>query len=74
MLHHSDLIDSTNLVYIVTQVQPSEIYNFGAQPHVKVSFGMAEYTGDIDGLRTLHLLDAICTCGLEASAQFENQN
>src|SRR6266550_7863003 len=47
-LHYGDLGDSTNLVYIIAQVQPTEIYNLGAQSHVKVSFEMAEYTGDID--------------------------
>ena len=43
-LHHGDLSDSTNLVYIIAQVQPTEVYNLGAQSHVKVSFGLAEYT------------------------------
>ena len=55
-LHYGDLSDSTNLVYIIAQVQPTEIYNLGAQSHVKVSFEMAEYTGDVDGLGTLRLL------------------
>ena len=64
-LHYGDLSDSTNLVYIIAQVQPTEVYNLGAQSHVKVSFEMAEYTGDVDGLGTLRLLDAIRTCGLE---------
>jgi len=62
--------DSTNLVYIIAQVQPTEIYNLGAQSHVKVSFEMAEYTGDVDGLGTLRLLDAIRTCGLEKHIRF----
>ncbi|KAI0267284.1 hypothetical protein BC834DRAFT_981273 [Gloeopeniophorella convolvens] len=69
-LHHGDLSDSTNLVYIVAQVQPSEIYNLGAQSHVKVSFEMAEYTGDVDALGTLRLLDAIRTCGLQNHIRF----
>ncbi|KII91473.1 hypothetical protein PLICRDRAFT_106001 [Plicaturopsis crispa FD-325 SS-3] len=69
-LHYGDLSDSTNLVYIIAQVQPSEIYNLGAQSHVKVSFEMAEYTGDVDGLGTLRLLDAIRTCGLEKHVRF----
>ncbi|KAK4686392.1 GDPmannose 4,6-dehydratase, partial [Tremellales sp. Uapishka_1] len=69
-LHYGDLTDSTNLVYIISQVQPSEIYNLGAQSHVKVSFEMAEYTGDVDGLGTLRLLDAIRTCGLEKLVKF----
>lgn len=69
-MHHGDLSDSTNLVYIIAQVQPTEIYNLGAQSHVKVSFEMAEYTGDVDGLGTLRLLDAIRTCGLEKHVRF----
>jgi len=70
LLHYGDLSDSTNLVYIIAQVQPTEIYNLGAQSHVKVSFEMAEYTGDVDGLGTLRLLDAIRTCGLEKHVRF----
>ncbi|KAF8726491.1 hypothetical protein AX14_007834 [Amanita brunnescens Koide BX004] len=69
-LHYGDLGDSTNLVYIIAQVQPTEIYNLGAQSHVKVSFEMAEYTGDVDALGTLRLLDAIRTCGLEKYVRF----
>jgi len=69
-LHHGDLSDSTNLVYIIAQVQPTEVYNLGAQSHVKVSFDMAEYTGDVDALGTLRLLDAIRTCGLEKHVRF----
>jgi GDPmannose 4,6-dehydratase len=69
-LHHGDLSDSTNLVYIIAQVQPSEIYNLGAQSHVKVSFDMAEYTGDVDALGTLRLLDAVRTCGLQNHVRF----
>ncbi|KAF8685188.1 GDP-mannose 4,6-dehydratase [Rhizoctonia solani] len=69
-LHYGDLSDSTNLVYVIAQVQPTEVYNLGAQSHVKVSFEMAEYTGDVDGLGTLRLLDAIRTCGLEKHIRF----
>jgi len=69
-LHYGDLSDSTNLVYIIAQVQPTEIYNLGAQSHVKVSFEMAEYTGDVDALGTLRLLDAVRTCGLEKYIRF----
>lgn len=58
------MTDSTCLVHIISQVQPTEIYNLAAQSHVKVSFDMAEYTGDVDGLGTLRLLDAIRTCSL----------
>jgi len=69
-LHYGDLSDSTNLVYIIAQVQPTEVYNLGAMSHVKVSFEMAEYTGDVDGLGTLRLLDAIRTCGLQQHIRF----
>ncbi|KIM62846.1 hypothetical protein SCLCIDRAFT_1214635 [Scleroderma citrinum Foug A] len=69
-LHYGDLSDSTNLVYILAQVLPTEIYNLGAQSHVKVSFEMAEYTADVDGLGTLRLLDAIRTVGLEKHVRF----
>ncbi|KZW00355.1 GDP-mannose 4,6-dehydratase [Exidia glandulosa HHB12029] len=68
--HYGDLTDSTNLVYILAQVKPTEVYNLGAQSHVKVSFEMAEYTGDVDALGTLRLLDAIRTCGLEKHIRF----
>ncbi|KAG8904866.1 hypothetical protein FRB99_001033 [Tulasnella sp. 403] len=60
----------TNLVYILAQVRPTEVYNLGAQSHVKVSFEMSEYTGDVDGLGTLRLLDAIRTVGLEKYVRF----
>jgi GDPmannose 4,6-dehydratase len=70
ILHYGDLTDTTNLVYIISQVMPSEIYNLGAQSHVKVSFEMAEYTGDVDGLGTLRILDAIRTAGLEKHVRF----
>ncbi|TPX36704.1 GDP-mannose 4,6-dehydratase [Synchytrium microbalum] len=70
LLHYGDLTDSTNLVHILAKVQPTEVYNLGAQSHVKVSFDMAEYTGDVDGLGTLRLLDAIRTCGLSNRVRF----
>ncbi|KAI0718562.1 GDP-mannose 4,6-dehydratase [Cerioporus squamosus] len=69
-LHYGDLTDSTNLVYIISSVRPTEVYNLGAQSHVKVSFEMAEYTGDVDALGTLRLLDAIRTCGFEKVVRF----
>jgi len=69
-LHYGDLADTTNLVGIIAQVQPTEVYNLAAQSHVKVSFDMAEYTGDVDGLGTLRLLDAIRTCGLTQHIRF----
>ncbi|KAI8622770.1 hypothetical protein BC830DRAFT_1087731 [Chytriomyces sp. MP71] len=70
ILHYGDLTDSTNLVKIINTVKPDEIYNLGAQSHVKVSFDMAEYTADVDGVGTLRILDAIRTCGLEHKVKF----
>jgi len=69
-LHYGDLTDSTNLTSILAQVQPDEIYNLGAQSHVKVSFEMPEYTGEVDGIGTLRLLDAIRSTGLEKKVRF----
>eukprot|EP00833_Pecoramyces_ruminatium_P001044 jgi/Orpsp1_1/1175076/evm.model.c7180000052534.1 len=70
ILHYGDLTDSSCLVNIINQVQPDEIYNLGAQSHVKVSFEMAEYTSNVDGLGTLRFLDAIRTCKLEKKIKF----
>jgi len=70
ILHYGDLTDSSNLVSIVSKVRPTEIYNLGAQSHVKVSFDMAEYTADVDGVGTLRLLDAIRSCGLSDQVRF----
>jgi len=70
ILHYGDLTDSTCLVKIINQVQPDEIYNLGAQSHVKVSFELAEYTSNVDGLGTLRLLDAIRTCRLDKQVKF----
>uniref|UniRef100_A0A8C9W8B3 GDP-mannose 4,6 dehydratase n=1 Tax=Scleropages formosus TaxID=113540 RepID=A0A8C9W8B3_SCLFO len=69
-LHYGDLTDSTCLVKIINEIKPTEIYNLGAQSHVKISFDLAEYTADVDGLGTLRLLDAIKTCGLIGSVRF----
>jgi len=69
-LHYGDLIDSSNLCSIVGKVRPDEIYNLAAQSHVKVSFEMPEYTGDVDGIGTLRLLEAVRTCGLEKTTRF----
>jgi GDPmannose 4,6-dehydratase len=63
-LHYGDLADSTNLIRIVQEVQPDEIYNLGAMSHVKVSFDTPEYTADVDGLGTLRLLEAVRILGL----------
>jgi GDPmannose 4,6-dehydratase len=64
-LHYGDLTDSTNLVRVIQIVQPDEIYNLGAQSHVKVSFEMPEYTGMVDGLGTLRILEAVRLLGME---------
>lgn len=70
LLHYGDLIDGNCLVKIINSVKPSEIYNLGAQSHVKVSFDLAEYTAEVDAVGTLRLLDAIKTCGLQDSVRF----
>ena len=64
-LHYGDLTDSTNLVRVIKQVQPDEIYNLGAQSHVKVSFEMPEYTADVDAVGTLRILEAVRLLGME---------
>jgi len=64
-LHYGDLTDSTNLVRVIQLTQPDEIYNLGAQSHVKVSFEMPEYTGIVDGLGTLRILEAVRLLGME---------
>ena len=64
-LHYGDLTDSTNLVRVIQLVQPDEIYNLGAQSHVKVSFDMPEYTGQTDALGTLRVLEAVRLLGME---------
>lgn len=69
-LHYGDLTDSTNLIHVLRKTTPDEIYNLGAQSHVKVSFEMPEYTGNVDGLGTLRLLDAIRDAGLASSVRF----
>lgn len=64
-LHYGDLTDSTNIIRIIQEVQPDEIYNLGAMSHVKVSFDSPEYVGNVDGLGTLRLLEAVRILGLE---------
>jgi len=64
-LHYGDLTDSTNLIRIIQQTQPDEIYNLGAMSHVKVSFDIPEYTANADGIGTLRLLEAIRILGME---------
>jgi len=70
VLHYGDLTDATNLIRIVQEIQPDEIYNLGAQSHVKVSFESPEYTADADALGTLRLLEAIRMLGLEKKTRF----
>src|SRR6201996_6256964 len=63
-LHYGDLTDSTNLIRLVQEVQPDEIYNLAAQSHVKVSFETPEYTANADGVGTLRILEAVRLLGL----------
>lgn len=69
-LHYGDLTDSTNLIRIVQEVQPDEIYNLGAMSHVQVSFEQPEYTGDADALGTTRLLESIRILGLTKKTRF----
>ena len=69
-LHYGDLSDTSNLVRIIQETQPDEIYNLGAQSHVAVSFESPEYTADVDGMGTLRLLEAIRILGLEKKTRF----
>ena len=70
LLHHGDLTDSSNLVRVMQQVQPDEVYNLGAQSHVGVSFEEPEYTADCDAMGTLRLLEAIRILGLAGKTRF----
>lgn len=69
-LHYGDLTDSSNLIRILQDVQPDEVYNLGAQSHVGVSFEQPEYTADVDGLGTLRLLEGIRLLGMEKKCRF----
>ncbi len=69
-LHYGDLTDASNLIRIMQEVQPDEIYNLGAQSHVAVSFESPEYTADVDALGTLRLLEAIRILGLEKKTKY----
>ena len=64
-LHYGDLTDATNIIGVIKKVQPDEIYNLGAMSHVKVSFETPEYTGQVDGLGTLRVLEAVRLLGME---------
>ena len=70
ILHYGDLTDSTNLIRIIQEVQPDEIYNLGAMSHVKVSFEMPEYTADVDAMGALRLLEAIRILGLKDKTRY----
>jgi GDPmannose 4,6-dehydratase len=70
VLHYGDLTDATNLIRILAEVRPTEIYNLAAQSHVQVSFETPEYTANADGIGTLRLLEAIRILGLSKSARF----
>ena len=69
-MHYGDLTDSTNLIRLMQQIRPDEIYNLAAQSHVQVSFETPEYTANADGIGTLRLLEAIRILGLEKTARF----
>jgi GDPmannose 4,6-dehydratase len=69
-LHYGDLTDASNLTRIISEVQPDEVYNLGAQSHVAVSFEAPEYTADVDAIGTLRLLEAIRFLGLEKKTRF----
>lgn len=70
IMHYGDMTDSANLVKLVSDIRPDEIYNLAAQSHVKVSFDMPEYTANTDGLGTLRILEAIRIAGLTKSCKF----
>ncbi|HEY5019534.1 MAG TPA: GDP-mannose 4,6-dehydratase, partial [Steroidobacteraceae bacterium] len=69
-LHYGDLTDASNLIRIIQQVQPDEIYNLAAMSHVAVSFETPEYTANADGIGTLRILEAIRILGLEKKTRF----
>lgn len=69
-LHYGDLSDSANVIRLVQEIQPDEIYNLGAMSHVRVSFDMPEYTANVDGLGTLRILEAIRLLGLTEKTKF----
>lgn len=68
-LHDGDLTDSTSLIRIINEVKPDEIYNLAAQSHVQVSFDVPEYSGDVDALGVLRILEAVRICGLEKTCR-----
>ena len=70
ILHYGDMTDSSNLIRLIQEIQPDEIYNLAAMSHVHVSFETPEYTGNTDGLGTLRVLDAVRLLGLEKKQKF----
>src|SRR5678815_5338003 len=70
VLHYGDLTDATNLIRILQQVQPDEVYNLGAQSHVQVSFDTPEYTANSDAMGTLRLLEALRILGMLQKVRF----
>jgi GDPmannose 4,6-dehydratase len=68
-LHYGDMTDSSNLIRLIKQIEPDEIYNLAAQSHVKVSFELPEYTADVDGVGTLRLLEAVRLLGFEKKSR-----
>ena len=70
ILHYGDLTDSSNLIRIIRNIEPNEVYNLGAQSHVAVSFESPEYTADVDAIGPLRILEAIRFLGLEKKPDF----
>ena len=69
-LHYGDLTDTSNIIRLLSEVEPDEVYNLGAQSHVAVSFESPEYTVDVDGVGTLRILEGIRVLGLEKKTKF----
>lgn len=70
VLHHADLTDSTNILHVIQEVAPTEIYNLAAQSHVKVSFQMPAYTAEVDALGTVRILHSLCILGMQNDVRF----
>jgi GDPmannose 4,6-dehydratase len=70
ILHHADLTDSTNILHVVQEVEPTEIYNLAAQSHVKVSFQMPAYTAEVDALGAVRILHSLCILGMDKNVRF----
>lgn len=69
-LHYGDMTDSSNLSHLMARIKPDEVYNLASQSHVQVSFELSEYTGDVVGIGTTRLLEAIRSAGLEKTVRF----